>query len=455
MRRSLAALIILVAAAVAGAGAYTAYATDREYSRLIAEGDQALANDQPFQALEAYSGAIALRPESMLAHLRRGTVYRQRGELESALKDLRRASELDPTATMPLEQLGDTHLALQRFDRAADRFQAYVGLDDRSARVWYKLGLARYRAGQALHAREPLQRAIALDRMLAEAHLLLGLCLRDLGETMPARRSLETATQLAPGLTSPREALAGIYQATGETAKAIDHLEALAALDPGSPDRLVAVGLAHARVRRYEAAVLTLSRAVERFPAEPQVYAALGHVWLEEAEASGDPVSLKKAIEALATAASHATASSETLTDLGRARLMTDDLPGAERAFRQAIAHLPVRPEAYRYLSTLAARSGRLQEARDGLIRYATLVGDSDGLAAVAAQIASHSIRLGEPQVALYWIDRAVEEAGATPALASLRRRAHARVASEPRVPNVPRVLVPPAPEAPQAPSAP
>ena len=41
---------------------YTAYAADRDYSRLIEVGDQALSDDLPFQALEAYSGAIVLRP---------------------------------------------------------------------------------------------------------------------------------------------------------------------------------------------------------------------------------------------------------------------------------------------------------------------------------------------------------------------------------------------------------
>ena len=45
---------------------------EREFRRLIAVGDAALADDQLFVAVESFSGAIAFKPASMLAHLKRG-----------------------------------------------------------------------------------------------------------------------------------------------------------------------------------------------------------------------------------------------------------------------------------------------------------------------------------------------------------------------------------------------
>jgi tetratricopeptide (TPR) repeat protein len=426
VRRYIVAFVVLAGGVAAGATSYIAYATDREYTRLIASGDEAIAEGRPYQAIESYSGAIALRPESMVAHLKRGDTYRDRGQLEAALRDLRRASELDPTATLPLELLGDTNLALLRFDRAIERYETCLNLDDRSARVWYKLGLARYRASLPAPARDALQKAISLDKGRGEAYLLLGLSFRDLGEATLARRSLETAAQLAPALTEPREALAGLFTSLGENGRAIDQLEALAALDPNRPDRHVALGLAHASARRYEAAVLTLSRAVERFPDETAVYAALGRVWLEAAETRDDPIALKKAVQALSTAASHQDAASDTLTDLGRALVASGDDVAAERALRQAVTRLPIQPDAYRYLATIVIRDGRVQDARDSLIRYVTLVGDAEPVAGIATQIASYSLRLGDPQLALRWIDRAIDEGGPTSVLAALKQRAEA-----------------------------
>src|SRR5438270_6715186 len=107
MRRVIASLIVLVVAAAGAALAYQVAARQRDYRVLVARGDAALRDDQTFAAIEAYSGAIALRPDSMLAYLRRGEAYRrraERGDLEAAARDLRHASLLDPSATRPLEE---------------------------------------------------------------------------------------------------------------------------------------------------------------------------------------------------------------------------------------------------------------------------------------------------------------------------------------------------------------
>ena len=53
----------------------------------------------------------------MLAYLRRGETYQRRGErgdLDAAARDFRKAAALDPTATRPLEALGDVLYQLQR-----------------------------------------------------------------------------------------------------------------------------------------------------------------------------------------------------------------------------------------------------------------------------------------------------------------------------------------------------
>ena len=418
MRGTLVAVVLVAVAGVAGALAYSALANEREFERLMVEGDQAVAAARHFQAIEAYSGAIALKPDSMLAHLKRGAVYQSQSEFESALRDLRESVDIDPNALLAIELLGDVNTSLNRAERAVERYEAYIALDERNARVHYKLGLSRYRAGRVESASAALQQALKLEPALGEAHYVLGLVLRDQNRLPAARRSLEEAARQSPASqTAPREALAEVYGLEGDHAKAINELEALAALDVSRADRLVAVGLAQARAGREDAAVVTLGRAVDRFPDAPQAYAALGHVWLAGAQRRGDHVALNKAIEALQQAASRSDASSDTFSELGRAWSLAGDMLAAERALRQAVARVPVPPDAYLQLADVTGRDGRIQDARDALLKYASLAGDEKPLAAVSTRIADLSMRLGDPTLAVRWFDRAIDEAGPSAAL--------------------------------------
>ena len=207
------AIGVLLAAAMAAVFLYTGVTRDTEYRRLVAAGDDALGYDQVFLALEAFSGAIALKSESMLAYLKRGETYQRRGDLGAALRDLTRASALAPEATRPLERLGDVSQALGRHEEAAGHYAAYVARDDRAPRVLYKLALAHYRAGRTTRTIPLLRQMVELVPEMAEAHYLLGLSMWDQDRLNPAIEALTRAVTLSPGFTTAREALSGVFAA--------------------------------------------------------------------------------------------------------------------------------------------------------------------------------------------------------------------------------------------------
>jgi tetratricopeptide (TPR) repeat protein len=368
-----------IAGAILLAGAvfsWNAVRQEREFRRLIAVGDAALTRDQTYEAIEAFSGALALKPDSMLAHLKRGDSYRRRGELAAALRDLREAAALDPAATRALELLGDVNASMGRYERAIEAYRRYVAIDDRAPQILYKLGLAYYRNGQTTRAVEPLRRSIMLDDRFAEAHYLLAMCLKAQKHTPEAMGSLSRALEINPALAAAREELAVLNLAQGKTREGIEQLEALAALEPARPERLVNVALAYARAGRTDAAITTLGRAAERYPQADVVYEALGRVWLGAAETHQDSAALTKAVQALEAAAARANASSDTLTLYGRALIMSGRVQAAERVLQQAITVWPVEPMAYFYLSDAAARRGHIAAAHDALAKYIALSDD-------------------------------------------------------------------------------
>jgi tetratricopeptide (TPR) repeat protein len=394
MKRLVVVSVGLAALMVGVVLAWYAVRQEREFRRLIAAGDAALAADQTYGAIEAFSGALALKGDSMLAHLKRGDTYRRRGELTAALRDLREAAILDPSAPRPVELLGDVNIAMGRYPRAAEHYRTFIALDDRSPRVLYKLALAYYRNGQAQDAIGPLRSAVAMNDRFAEAHYLLGMCLRDRGQNDEAQGALTRAVEINPAFTAAREELVDLFERAGRRQDALDQLEALAALEPARADRLVGVGLAYARWGRTDAAILTLGRAAERNPDQPAVYTAIGRVWLDAAERRNDRVALSKAIEALAPIAATATASSEALALYGRAMLLSGDARSAERLLLQAASRPPVDPETFRHLADASQQLGHLAVARDALLRYVALADERDVDPATSARLANLQQRL-------------------------------------------------------------
>lgn len=404
MKRALVLTALLAIAAVGGALAYRAAVRDRSYRVLLASGDAALTSGDTLAAVEDFSGAIAVRPDAMLARLRRGETYYRRGDLDLAARDFRAAAQLDPTATRPLEGLGDVLFGQGRYRRAAETYTQRLALDDRSAPVRYKLALARYREGAIPVALSEARRAIALDDDLATAHYLVALCLRDQGQADQAVTALEAAVSRAPGMIPAREELADLLAASGRYPEQLEQLQVLAGLDSGHTDRQVAIGLAQARSGKTDLAVATLSAALDRATDSSVVNVAIGRVWLQIADERREPAAVSKALEALERAASSLSATSETKALYGRALALSGQLDAAEQLFQQATQRYPVDPSALHQLGLVAEQLKHHEVARSALVDYRALAGSDGDVHGDSVRIGSLSLALDDPATAVTWL---------------------------------------------------
>jgi tetratricopeptide (TPR) repeat protein len=419
---------VLAAAALAGILGYASNRREQGYRTLIEQGDASLAQGESAAAVEAFTVAIAMKPDSMLGYLKRGEAYRQYGDLETALKDLRTASRLDGSATRPLERLGDVQHALGRYDRAVAHFEQYVRIDDRSPRVLYKLALSKFHAGNPRGAVESLQGAIKIDERSPEAYYLMGLCFQAIKRPDLARRALNRAVEMSPTLLEAREELAALHRRTSRTDEYLSQLDTIRALDDESPPRHIALGLAYAEAGQLDRAVTVLGGAVERFPTHSFAYVALGRVWLDVSQVRGDAVALQKALEALQRGAA-AEPSSEALMLLGRAWLLAEQPARAATILLEATTKKPLEPLAFLHLADAAERTGDVGVARRALLDYYALEGDPPDLrrrARMFDRVAGLSLRLGEPATAAGWWQRAAAAAPADVDAAFLARLADA-----------------------------
>ena len=356
MRRPLLALLAL-AILVAVAAGLDAVRRDRAYRRFLAEGDAALGRGDTFAAVEALSGAVALRPGALAGWVKRGTAHRQRGDLPSALRDLRRATAIDGGSVPALEELGDVLSGMERYPAAADRYEAALALDDRSARLYYKLALVRLRSGQADAAEAAISRAIALTPQFPAAHYLRGLILEERGRTADAGDAFRRAIADAPAMVAPREDLAAMSVRADGSSEEIRQLEALVALDGDRPERYEALALAYGRAARTDLAVATITRARDRFPSAPGLDATLGEVWLQ-ASAAGHADAPAKALQALARAEGADDSSRFHLLH-ARALIASGQMTAGLRALERATSRFPVAPGAFALLAQTADVLGR------------------------------------------------------------------------------------------------
>ena len=350
-------------AGVAGAFVYHGIATDHEFQQLIAAGDQATAAGRHSVAIEAYSGALALNPDSMAVYLKRGETYFSQDDPQTARRDLQIAAQLDATATRPHERLGDVSIALGSYEDAAEHYRNFVRLDDRNPHVLYKLALALQHDGRLARAVRLLRRALALDGSFVEARYLLGLCLRVQGRIEEAQVALERVVELAPSFLPARESLAAIYREQRQQREEWQQLDALAALDGTNPGRHVTRARAYARGGRTALATLILEEAAKEYPDRPDISAALGQVRLQIAEARGDPTAFASTLEAL-QAIPRNLASSDDLARLGQALQLSGNTAEARRVLSLAVTRFPVAPAAFMRLASLEAADGNEPAAR-------------------------------------------------------------------------------------------
>jgi tetratricopeptide (TPR) repeat protein/predicted aspartyl protease len=115
-----------------------------------------------FDADPAASGASAAATADQLA--RRGAASAARREYESALADLDRASELEPTNAAFFAQRGALHAELKRFDRATEDLDKALKLDPALTDARFQRASLRFRAKNGEGALADLD---ALDKTLA------------------------------------------------------------------------------------------------------------------------------------------------------------------------------------------------------------------------------------------------------------------------------------------------
>jgi Flp pilus assembly protein TadD len=198
------------------------------------------------EALALLDEAIALDPRDASFLNNRARVLGEVGRLDDAVRDLRRAIELQPAFAAARRQLAQM---LQRV--ASER---------------NNLGVALQRQGRPGEAIAQFQRALAADPAFSAAHVNWGNALENLGDLDGARPHYREATRLSPE--SAEAWLNGASNAVelGLRGEAREGYGRALALAPGSAEAAYGLAILDLREQRFEAGWDGFERRFETRP---------------------------------------------------------------------------------------------------------------------------------------------------------------------------------------------
>jgi len=150
------------------------------------------------EALAAYAKAIALSPPYYEAHLNRGVLRAQRGDVDGARADFERALVIKPSEWRAMRELGNLRLATGDAAGALASYDLALGHEARDADLHANAALAASELGDSARAIRHGQAAVAIDPKHAAAHNNLAAEFSALGRHDDALRHIRLAVGCDP-----------------------------------------------------------------------------------------------------------------------------------------------------------------------------------------------------------------------------------------------------------------
>ncbi|MGC0317170.1 tetratricopeptide repeat protein [Kitasatospora acidiphila] len=216
------------------------------------------------EARELYERSLAIE-EGATARLNLGNVRAALGDLESAIAELSRATELAPHDPTAFDNLGQLLLLQGRIPEAEAAWRQALAIED-GPRLRTALATAVAATGRLGEAAGLLHQALTLDPQFGAAWAQLGAVLLLRGDVASAGEALANAKRLDPDDPGPRRHLALALLSLGRTDEAVVEFGELVRLAPDDATSRVDLAVLHLSAGRAAAALTQLDRALEAAP---------------------------------------------------------------------------------------------------------------------------------------------------------------------------------------------
>lgn len=190
-----------------------------------------LGNNTPQAALEVFTDALQLHPNSFLLRTGRGLALKDLNLYDEAIAELKKCLEARPGFAVCFDGLATSYLNAKRFDELSTAAAAQERVNPNDYRAPYFAAAAKSAAGgPTADITTLLERSIKRNSRFAAAHALLGRVLLQEDDLGRATAALETAVALRPDYAPALLNLAQVYKKAGrdqDAARVFDQLRAV------------------------------------------------------------------------------------------------------------------------------------------------------------------------------------------------------------------------------------
>lgn len=308
-------------------------------------------------AIRLFDDALKIDPKNLMAHLSRANVNIARGKYKAADEDLDPILKASPNNFMA-NYLRGLELAKQQQYAAADRI--FERISPAFQMFWagyYLQGATKLALGQFAQAEAILAKYLGhVPNDLRAARLIASAALQQRAASR-AIQYLKPLTDNSPGDAATLTILGNAYMADGKPDLALQQFEKAAALDPENPAIKTQVAISEIDTGQGQHGLETLE---EVFATEAGATIAGPTLVLSELRAKR----VDKAAEVAASLIKRDGKNALYQTLVGIVRVAQKDYPGAESAFRAALAIDPELPAATRDLAQVYQATGRTEDAK-------------------------------------------------------------------------------------------
>jgi Tfp pilus assembly protein PilF len=192
------------------------------------------------------------------------TVYEKTGHLEQAIPAMRLAIDREPQSEQRRFEYGMLLVNAMAPAAAVIRLEESLRLFPDSSRLWFALGIARFKQNQNEEAAQAFARASELDRKFAAPLVYLGLTRVEKGLYEEAVNLYEKALAINGdlGVVHYLIANAGAKESSADTAKLEAHLMRAIQLEPSFAPARLSLAKLHLRANRLNEARTELERVI-------------------------------------------------------------------------------------------------------------------------------------------------------------------------------------------------